>query len=283
MVFAPHRWLQKKERQPAPRLQLNPPQVPDGHRVYAIGDVHGRADLLGHMRELIAADLHRAPAAQACTTILLGDYVDRGPDSKEVIEQLVSGEPFPTRLIALKGNHEAMLLGFLSQPESGEVWRRNGGVETLHSYGVDVGKLRLGRGFIAAAADFRDRLPPSHLAFLRQLQCSISIGDYYFCHAGVRPGVPLDSQRDEDLIWIRGEFLGSDEYFGKIVVHGHNVAAEPEIKPNRISVDTGAYISNRLTCVVLQGIDQRFLQAVAAPGHQFHLDRKQIGGHINHI
>lgn len=260
MRFA-RRWSRQTTPEPAKTGQA--PRVGDGQRVYAIGDIHGRADLLTRIRELIAEDLQRSPASDACI-VLLGDYVDRGPDSKGVLDQLTTVS-FPARLVALRGNHEAMLLEFLDRPQTGELWLRNGGIETLYSYGVECDRRRLGTGFSEAADRFRAALPEAHMAFLRRLPSSLAIGDYFFCHAGVRPGVPLDDQSEQDLIWIRGEFLASQADFGKVVVHGHNAAVAPEIRSNRISVDTGAYITHVLTCLVLQGPEHRFLQTEGNP------------------
>jgi len=228
-------------------------------RLYVIGDIHGRADLLDRMIEMITSDLEAAPVAD-CLTVTLGDYVDRGPASQRVIERL-AGNPFPTRFVALKGNHEAILDSFLMDPTVADYWRRLGGLETLHSYGIDVGPLMRGRDYEAAAAAFRSALPDAHTKFLSSLRTSLTVGRYFLCHAGVRPGVPLLQQREDDLLWIRDEFLASHEDFGKIVVHGHSPTSDPEILRNRINVDTGAFLTGRLTCAVLEGDDVRLLTA----------------------
>lgn len=236
--------------------------VPPGQRIYAIGDVHGRADLLGRMMGLIAEDLTRAPAADTLT-VFLGDYVDRGSGSRAVLETLCGGA-FPTSAVTIRGNHEIMLLNFLADPSTGEVWIRNGGLETLHSYGLDVRPLRSGQGYYEAADTFRDTLPATHLEFLMGTVPHHAAGDFFFCHAGARPGVPLEQQTEEDLAWIREPFLTSDFNFGKMIVHGHTPAEHPEIRPNRINIDTGAYISGRLTCLVLEEDRRRFLQTGAS-------------------
>jgi serine/threonine protein phosphatase 1 len=195
---------------------------------------------------------------------LIGDVIDRGSDSKGVVELLVSKD-LPTRILTLCGNHEAMAKAFLQSASTcGDLWRRNGGTETLFSYGVDVQAFRAGKGFPDAAREFRDRLPSEHLKFLARLPTHFSIGDYYFCHAGVRPGVPLDRQRESDLLWIRDDFLSSGADFGKVVVHGHTPVPAVEVRGNRINIDTGAYISNVLTCLVLEGSQFRFLSRAAA-------------------
>jgi serine/threonine protein phosphatase 1 len=233
--------------------------IGDDTRVYVIGDIHGRADLLDRMIGAIERDLAASPATGALT-VTLGDYVDRGPNSRGVIERLCRN-PFPTRYIALKGNHEQLLLLFLINAAIGTEWRQIGGLETLHSYGVPVGSLMLGRSYEEASLALRQALPPEHLDFLSKLQLSFSFGRYFLCHAGVRPKIPLDRQEAEDLLWIRDEFLDSRRNFGKIVVHGHTPVEEPEVRSNRINIDTGAFITGRLTCLVIDRDATRFLTA----------------------
>jgi serine/threonine protein phosphatase 1 len=230
---------------------------PGPSRVYAIGDIHGHSDLLDRMAVEIARDLSCHPTGETLT-VTLGDYVDRGPDSRGVIERL-SKNPFGMPFVALRGNHESLLEEFLRDPSIADYWRQLGGLETLHSYGVDVAPLMRGKGHDAAAEALRAALPQSHVAFLASLKSSVSVGRYFLCHAGVRPGVPLTRQREEDLLWIRDEFLDSRADFGKIVVHGHTPTAAPEVKPNRVNVDTGAFISGRLTCAVLEENSVRLL------------------------
>ncbi len=233
--------------------------VCEPRRVYAIGDIHGRMDLLEVMIGAIGRDLEAYPAASSLT-LTLGDYIDRGPQSREVVERL-SQNPFANAFLALKGNHETLLQGFLDEPSSATYWRRLGGLETLSSYGIEVGSLMRGKEAGKAAETLRRRLPKTHLDFFAGLSLSFSLGPYFFCHAGVRPGVPLARQSEEDLLWIREEFLLSSEDFGKIIVHGHSPREEPEVLPNRINVDTGAFITGRLTCAVLEGRRVRFLTA----------------------
>jgi serine/threonine protein phosphatase 1 len=156
----------------------------------------------------------------------LGDYFDRGPDSRNVIDRLVRN-PFPSRYIALRGNHEILFEQFLRGSEIGDSWRRLGGLETLHSYGVPVGELMRGKGFEAAATALKETIPNEHLRFLSSLKPSFSIGRYFMCHAGVRPGVQLDQQSLDDLLWIRDEFLNSTIDFGKIIIHGHSPVESP--------------------------------------------------------
>jgi serine/threonine protein phosphatase 1 len=226
-------------------------------RLYAIGDIHGRLDLLERAIAAIAADVEEnGPAA---LTVTLGDYVDRGPASRGVIERL-SVNPFPTPYVALKGNHEGLLEAFLTDPAVGPHWRQLGGLETLHSYGVPVAEMMLGRGYAEASERLRIALPAAHMNFLRSLKTSLIHGRYFLCHAGVRPGVPLARQSEEDLMWIREAFLSSTMDFGKIVVHGHTPGPEPEVLANRINIDTGAFATGRLTCIALAEDGHRFLK-----------------------
>jgi serine/threonine protein phosphatase 1 len=233
--------------------------MPGTERLYVIGDIHGRADLLERMIDLIARDLQAAPARNSLT-VTIGDYIDRGPDSRGVLERLPAN-PFPGDFIALKGNHEALLAQFLHEPAAAEHWRRLGGLETLHSYGVDVGPLMHGRNYRQTAEALAAALPAAHRDFLASLKTCWTEGGYFLCHAGVRPGVPLPRQREHDLLWMRDPFLGSAADFGKIVVHGHTPVEEPEIRANRINIDTGAFMTGRLSCAVLQAGHVRLLTA----------------------
>jgi serine/threonine protein phosphatase 1 len=231
-------------------------RVPDGMRVYCVGDIHGRGDLLGQMAERVSVDLEDRSFDHALT-VFLGDYVDRGLGSKQVVERFVSSE-WPTAFTALAGNHEDLLTAFLDDERVLDGWRTLGGLETLHSYGVDVG-ARAGRDFAKVQAAFVAAFPERHRQFLASLTNSIAIGDYFFCHAGVRPGVPLDLQDRNDLLTIRDTFLSSEVEHGKLVVHGHTPSLVPEIRRNRIGIDTAAYATGRLTCLVLEQDQRRFL------------------------
>jgi serine/threonine protein phosphatase 1 len=239
------------------RARKAKPQVPAGHRVYAVGDVHGRADLLKPLLARVEADLAAQPVAQPIE-VFLGDYIDRGPDSREVLDLLVARQR--TRALrCLKGNHEALADQFLADPSLLSDWKRLGGLQTLVSYGVAPSLVEKPGGQGDAAAAFRVALPDSHRAFIRGLALSFTCGDFFFVHAGVRPGVSLAQQRPEDLLWIREEFLLHEEDFGKVVVHGHTPTIEPEVRANRINIDTGAYATGRLTCLVLEGDRVRFI------------------------
>ena len=233
------------------------PPTPEPDRLYVIGDIHGRSDLLDRMVIEISRDLEARPVG-AALTVTLGDYVDRGADSRGVLDRLVRN-PFPTPLVALKGNHESLFAAFLGDPSVAGHWRRLGGLETLHSYGVPVASLMMGKNYEEAAAGLRAALPQAHLDFLGSLRTSLAVGKYFMCHAGVRPGVPLERQSEEDLLWIRADFLSSRANFGKIVVHGHTPTESPEVLPNRINIDTGAFMTGQLTCAVLDQGDLRFL------------------------
>jgi serine/threonine protein phosphatase 1 len=225
-------------------------------RVYVIGDIHGRLDLLEQIIELINFDIKERD--NECLIVTLGDYIDRGPDSRGVVDRLMNN-PFSGNFIPLKGNHEALLKNFLDNPESGASWWRLGGWETLKSYGVAAKPRMTRRGFTKIAAKLREALSQQQVEFFNSLKTSLTVGDYFLCHAGVRPGRALDLQDEEDLLWIRDDFLSAQVDFGKIVVHGHTPVREPQVLANRINIDTGAFLSGRLTCVVLEAGEHRFL------------------------
>lgn len=242
------------------KVPAAPAAVPPGTRVYAVGDIHGRADLLREAHELIQADLDRAPVGRKLV-IYLGDYVDRGLESRQVIDLLLDEPLAGVETVYLKGNHEQFMLTFLDDIGVGPNWLTNGGNATLYSYGVGMGEAATAEErMIAAQAALRDAVPPRHLAFLRDLQLIHREGDYVFVHAGLKPGRPLEDQVEDDLLWIRDEFLHSDRDFGGVVVHGHSISPEPEIRANRIGIDTGAFASGVLTTLVLEESGRGFLQ-----------------------
>ena len=193
-----------------------------------------------------------------CLIVTLGDYIDRGPDSQKVVDRLLSN-PFSGNFIPLKGNHEALLESFVINPAEGANWWRLGGWETLKSFGIRAKPRMTRRGFTKVATQLREALSRQQLEFFKSLKTSLFVGDYFLCHAGVRPGTALELQNDEDLLWIRDEFLDAQIDFGKIVVHGHTPVREPQVLANRINVDTGAFLTGRLTCVVLEEGEHRFL------------------------
>jgi serine/threonine protein phosphatase 1 len=226
------------------------PRVPAGVRVYAVGDIHGRVDLLDAVLKRIETDSEKNPIPVAIE-VYLGDYVDRGPASRDVIDRLVARNR-TFRGVFLKGNHESYLTGFAANPSILDEWRQFGGLETLRSYGLVPSPHTGADAQARLAASFRRALPASHRGFLNNLRLSFTCGDFFFVHAGVRPGIPLAKQREEDLLWIRQDFLLHEEEFSKIIVHGHTPLLDPDIRPNRINIDTGAYATGRLTCLKLE-------------------------------
>ena len=231
-------------------LRKKKPRIPDGIRVYAVGDIHGRVDLLDQLFTRIDADLAANPGAIGIE-VYLGDYIDRGPASREVVDRLVARNR-TFRAIFLKGNHETYLTNFAANPPILNDWRLLGGFETLKSYGVSL-PIKTGADACArVAATFDRAFPTVHRQFLCNLKTSFTCGDFFFVHAGVRPGIPLAKQREEDLLWIRQDFLLCEDEFSKIVVHGHTPVPEPDIRHNRINIDTGAFATGRLTCLKLE-------------------------------
>jgi serine/threonine protein phosphatase 1 len=233
------------------------PTVPEGTRVYAVGDIHGRMDLLLRLKQLVHEDAY-ARQAPRNVVIYVGDYIDRGESSAQVIDCLLD-EPLPGfESVHLLGNHEASLVQFLSDIQVGPAWLAYGGNATLMSYGI--APPRSDRDLVRVQGELRTALPARHLDFMRALKLTHVEGDYFFTHAGVRPGVTLAAQEPQDLLWIRDVFLSSTADFGKIVVHGHSITDAPDVRRNRIGIDTGAFASGKLTCLVLQGQDLAFLQ-----------------------
>jgi serine/threonine protein phosphatase 1 len=228
-------------------VQGRRPSLPAGTRIYAIGDIHGRLDLLDELLNEVDADLAGRPADRA-VFVFLGDYIDRGNRSRETIDRLIARRERGEHVF-LKGNHEQLALKCLSEPGLFDRWLRLGGAETLASYRVNLGsKARIAE----LQAAFHHALPQAHLKFFRSLQPSFACGDFFFAHAGVKPRIALARQTEKDLLWIREEFLGSNEDFGKIIIHGHTPGHEIEVRRNRINIDTGAFATGRLTCLVME-------------------------------
>ena len=231
--------------------------------VWAIGDIHGRLDLLQPMVEAIMDDAAASGAARKMV-IFLGDYVDRGPDSRGVIRYLADlppGRGIEWRF--LKGNHEEAMLDFLNDPSAGARWCEYGGDAALRSYGLKPPELKhKPEAWARVSADLDHKLTPRERAFLENLELSLSIGDYFFSHAGARPGESLDRQSERDLMWIRNSFLDSDVEFEKVVVHGHTPTREVHVDRRRIGVDTKAYDSGVLSAVRLEGAARVVVRAV---------------------
>lgn len=227
--------------------------LPDGLRVYAVGDIHGRFDCLAKLEDRIADYEASALPSRESMVIFLGDYVDRGPSSREVLQRLALGKfaGLPARY--LLGNHEDAMLGFLETPDAYADWLSYGGMATLASYGVRPPARLDANGLSRIRCDLLHAVPPEHIGFLRTLELSMQLGDYLFVHAGVRPGLPLDQQRRTDLLTIREPFLSSKTPLPWRVVHGHTVLPEPIVEEFRISLDTGAYATGRLSCAVIVG------------------------------
>jgi serine/threonine protein phosphatase 1 len=234
------------------RLQLSGriPELPDGIRIYAIGDIHGRLELLDELLSQTSADIQQRPIERPLY-IFLGDYIDRGPSSRETIDRLIEhGQA--NKSIFLKGNHEQVAIRCLTDPNLFEQWMRLGGLETLVSYGVAPHPHKP-RAIAELQTAFHAALSPSHLRFFRELQPRFECGDFFFAHAGVKPGIELSRQKESDLLWIREEFLTSTQDFGKIVVHGHTPGRTVRAESNRINIDTGAFATGCLTCLAIEG------------------------------
>lgn len=253
--------------QKAPATWQRPPSVPDGHRIYAVGDVHGQDHLLAELLARIEAD--NAAASKLKTTIVfLGDLIDRGPKSAEVVERLRTYRPPGIRAEFLTGNHEEVLLRIL-EGESGLVvdWLRFGGAQCARSYGLSGSRLAKMAPLEAIEA-LRSAIPAEHQSFLASFADTLRAGDYLFVHAGIRPGIALAEQAQVDLRWIRGPFLDHPTRHEVMVVHGHTIAEQVDERPGRIGIDTGAYKHGVLTALVLEGDRRRIIQARGEPVRQ---------------
>lgn len=277
---------------PTPGEMTPQAATPDGTVIYAIGDIHGRADLLRELLDGIRRDARLRPAPRR-VLVTLGDYVNRGPECRAVIDLLLSPDLGDFEFVSLMGNVEELMLRYLD----GEIaiainWLEYGGIETAAAYGVACPLPRRRNEHILEAMRWHDgyqdaygatmppqpeeivglealrhelaaALPPEHLAFFRGLRTMWREGGYFFVHAGIVPGLPLDAQPARDCMWIRKTFLNSEADHGAMVVHGHSISDQPEIRHNRIGIDTGAYRSGVLTCLVLAGEAREFLQTAA--------------------
>ena len=245
------------------RRQQNGPAGARGWRAYGIGDVHGRLDLLDELLGQIHDDIRLRPARQVLL-VFVGDLIDRGPSSAQVVERLRTYRHPGVRTVFLLGNHEDVLLRILAgETDLIAKWRWFGGTQCLNSYGVDTARL-------ASLSDeealelIRKAIPKEHIEFLESFDDSCRFGDYLFVHAGIRPGVDIDQQRQSDLRWIREPFLFDETDHGFIVVHGHTIRSEVEIRPNRIGIDTGAFSSGVLSAIAIEGSETWLLDTRTA-------------------
>jgi serine/threonine protein phosphatase 1 len=243
-------------------LMAGEPAAPRGKagcRAYAIGDIHGRLDLLESLLDQIELDRQwRAP--KKTFIIFLGDLIDRGPDSAGVVERLRHYRPESARTIFLAGNHEEVLLRILRGDSSIiQPWLKFGGAECVRSYGLNAQSL-LQMDEAAVVEKVRAAVPPAHREFLESFADTFRFGDYLFVHAGIRPGVAIDAQDRQDLLWIREPFLTDTKEHGCMVVHGHTIVERVEERRNRIAIDTGAYQTGILTALAIED-DQRWLLA----------------------
>lgn len=233
--------------------------IPDGQRIYAIGDVHGRLDLLEQLMDCILAD-DRSREPADTQIIFLGDLIDRGPDSAGVLDYVRKLSNSGLRIRCLAGNHEEVLLSAIEEPskENARFFYRIGGRETLISYGMSAHELEQIEWESLSDA-IPALLPEAHVEFLQDMEDMIVVGDYAFVHAGINPALPLEKQQIKHLRWIREGFVDHDEAMEKIIVYGHTIAPDVVRGPSRIGIDTGAYKSGKLTALVLEGNEQRFL------------------------
>lgn len=241
-----------------------PGSISPGLAVYAVGDIHGRLDLLEDLLRRIEEDASRHPDDSERALIFLGDYIDRGPSSRGVVDRLLI-DPLPgMSTVRLMGNHEEALLSFLDGTSDGLDWLTFGGLETLLSYGVPLRTIpNTGKQVVELRQALTEAVPKSHLDFFRHCTFRHSVGDYVFVHAGVRPGIPLERQTPTDLMWIRDDFLRARVPLPeRVIVHGHTIVDLPQDRSHRINLDTGAFVSGRLTCVALRGEDRRFISTL---------------------
>ena len=241
------------------------PRGPKGRRAYVVGDIHGRLDLLDRLLDDIHAEIGREKPGKVLL-VFLGDLIDRGPSSAQVVERLRTYRHPDVRPVFLLGNHEEVLLRILA----GEVehlagWLRFGGAQCLESYGADP-RLIEAAGDESAVSAVREAIPDEHVAFLRTFVDTCRFGDYLFVHAGIRPGIGLNEQRQSDLRWIREPFLSDQTAHGFVVVHGHTISLEVEERANRIGIDTGAYRSGMLTALAIEGDRRWYLRTKADVG-----------------
>lgn len=243
-------------------IDLTHAHVPPGLRLYAVGDVHGCSELLEIFHRHVSAEI-AADAPEDWRIVHLGDYTDRGSDSRGVLDLLAKARTRDARNVMLAGNHDVGLLDFLARPEPYGLFMTNGGIETASSYGVQWRRFGFPMEDMQALGAFHAALtaamPQAHVDLLHSLSTSFACGDFFFCHAGVRPGIALERQSPDDLVWIRNEFLNHAGLYAKVIVHGHTPVAAAEIRPNRINLDTRAFRSGQLSAIRIDGADKRLL------------------------
>lgn len=233
--------------------------MPAGQRAYVVGDVHGRLDLFEQLIDAVEQDDRDAPPAET-TVILLGDLVDRGPDSAGVIDRARRWKA-ARHVRILAGNHEEMFLESFTDINMLRHFLKHGGRETVLSYGVDQ-RLYNEASLEQLQEIMRRHVPDADRKFLESFEEYIILGDYAFVHAGINPGLPLEAQARHDMLWIRDPFLGFAGPHSHVIVHGHTIFEKVEERSNRIGIDTGAYRYGRLTALVLEGAERRYIQAV---------------------
>jgi len=237
--------------------------IPKNTRIYAIGDIHGCADLLEILLDKIIRNDQKLQAIEYKKLVFLGDYIDRGPASKKVIDILLHDLPKDYEAFFLKGNHEVMMIEALEERQAADYWLRNGGHETISSYQSARSSTKEQASSEELMHLFKAKLPKEHLAFLKTLQLSFQLGDYFFVHAGVNPARSLDEQTEQDMLWIRDRFLFSEKDFGKVIIHGHTPGKDVDEADNQVGIDTAAVYGGCLTAMMLEGNKHQYLQVQA--------------------
>ncbi|WP_235955231.1 metallophosphoesterase family protein [Sphingobium psychrophilum] len=239
------------------------PSTDAGERIYAVGDVHGRFDLLQKLIERIGEHNGALPPAKSLHMLFLGDLIDRGPQSAQVLKFLHDLQRKTSRILVLQGNHEEALLQSIDgNLEVLEGWLRFGGAQTLESFGL--ASPGAGDDLRLYLREVRSAIPALYIEWIRRLPLTARSGDYFFCHAGVRPGVALRRQTREDLLWIRDDFLADPRHHGAVIVHGHSIETDVQLRDNRIGIDTGAYRTGILTAIYLEDDKQELISVSMA-------------------
>jgi Calcineurin-like phosphoesterase len=256
----PNEAVKQRSRIRSPRANIFPSkiisiggvraQLPEGIRIYAVGDVHGRPDLLEELLNGIDIDCRQRPTRRSIT-VFIGDYIDRGPHSREVLALLLQWRQ-NNDAVLLRGNHETFLPEFLADSRTWDKWRLFGGVETLLSYGLQPTLNPDRHEQVRLADELKGAIPVDHLNLLKSLRLSYQLGDFVFVHAGLRPGIPIAQQHERDLLWIREEFLSFEKPFERFVIHGHTPVSAPDLRTNRLNIDTGAFATGNLTCIAIE-------------------------------